>query len=147
MGIKILVVNGPNLNLLGKREPDIYGNFSLKDIERMMLDMVKEKDISLSFFQSNEEGKIINFIHKEGFYSDYLIANLGGYTHTSIAIRDAILGVKIKTIEVHISNIYKREKFRHNSYISDIAIGVISGFGVYGYVLALNYILMKEGLL
>jgi 3-dehydroquinate dehydratase-2 len=133
--------------LLGNREPELYGKSSLRNIEKTMLEIIKGKNINILFFQSNSEGEIIDFIHKEGINRDYLIANLGAYTHTSIAIRDAILGIGIKTIEVHISNIYKRESFRHHSYISDIAIGVISGFGMYSYVLALNYILMKENLL
>ncbi len=137
---KVLIVNGPNLNLLGKREPDKYGNITLEEIEKRLKEYAKDKGIELRFFQSNSEGEIIDFIQQNGESADFLIINPGAYTHTSIAIRDAILGVNISTIEVHLTNIYSREKFRQKSYISDIAVGVISGLGWYGYLLAIDYI-------
>jgi len=137
---KVLIVNGPNLNLLGKREPDKYGNITLEEIEKRLKEYAKDKRIELRFFQSNSEGEIIDFIQQNGESADFLIINPGAYTHTSIAIRDAILGVNISTIEVHLTNIYSREKFRQKSYISDIAVGVISGLGWYGYLLAIDYI-------
>ena len=136
----ILVVNGPNLNLLGTREVDMYGEKSLDEIEKDMKDHIKGKDINLIFFQSNSEGKIVDFLQQNGKNNDYLIINPGAFTHTSIAIRDTILGLKFSTIEVHLTNIYSREPFRKKSYISDIAHGVISGFGWYGYILSLIYI-------
>ncbi|MGC8870922.1 MAG: type II 3-dehydroquinate dehydratase, partial [Brevinematia bacterium] len=130
---KILIVNGPNLNMLGVREPDKYGNLKLEDI------LLKCKEISSKFgyevisFQSNLEGEIVSFIQKEGLKASGMILNAGAYTHTSIAIRDAILAVNIPFVEVHISNVFKRESFRHHSYLSDIAIGVISGFKADSY--------------
>ncbi len=138
--MNILIVNGPNLNLLGSREPEIYGNVTLKDIENYMNEHVKNKNIELLFFQSNSEGKIIDFLQKNDKKADYLIINPGALTHTSIALRDAILGLKFSTIEVHLTNIYSREPFRQKSFISDISQGVISGFGWYGYIMALNFI-------
>ncbi len=143
--IKVLVVNGPNLNLLGKREPEKYGNITLNNIEKKLQEFVEHKDIELEFFQSNSEGEIIDFIQKKGEKADFLIINPGAYTHTSIAIRDAILGVNLSTIEVHLTNIYSREEFRKRSYISDIAIGVISGLGWYGYLFAVEYIYNNRG--
>ncbi|MBN1898875.1 MAG: type II 3-dehydroquinate dehydratase [Spirochaetes bacterium] len=143
---KILIVNGPNLNLLGTREPDKYGQVTLEEIEKKMKEYGKGKNLRLEFFQSNSEGEIIDCIQKKAADINFLIINPGAYTHTSVAIRDTILGVKISTIEVHLSNIYSREEFRRKSLISDIALGVISGFGWYGYLLALDYInFIKEG--
>jgi 3-dehydroquinate dehydratase-2 len=136
--MNVLVVNGPNLNLLGTREPEIYGRMTLKDIENRMIK--ENKEINLQFFQSNTEGKIIDFLQKNAETCEYLIINPGAFTHTSIALRDAILSLKLSTIEVHLSNIYSREEFRQKSFISDIATGVISGFGWYGYILAIHYI-------
>ena len=138
--MNILIVNGPNLNLLGSREPEIYGNVTLKDIENHMNEHVKNKNIELLFFQSNSEGKIIDFLQENDKKADYLIINPGALTHTSIALRDAISGLKLSTIEVHLTNIYSREPFRQKSFISDISQGVISGFGWYGYIMALNFI-------
>ncbi|HOJ50509.1 MAG TPA: type II 3-dehydroquinate dehydratase [Spirochaetota bacterium] len=134
--MKIIIVNGPNLNMLGKREPDKYGKKSLNYIEKILLDKAKKFKVDLIFFQSNHEGEIIDFIQKEGAKADGMLINPGAYTHTSIAIRDAILSVNIPFVEVHITNIYKREKFRRRSYFKDISIGQIVGFGIYGYVLA-----------
>lgn len=134
---KLLLVNGPNLNLLGKREPDKYGRESLEEIEEELQTMAKQVGISLQSFQSNSEGALVDFIQREGQVADGMIINAGAYTHTSIAIRDAILAVQIPFVEVHLSNVYRRESFRHNSYLSDIAIGVIAGFGKKSYELAM----------
>lgn len=138
--MKILVVNGPNLNLLGLREPEKYGLKSLDDIIIAMKDFAQDKSMELVFFQSNSEGEIINFLQNNYPNTDYLIINPGGLTHTSIALRDTILGLKLATIEIHLSNIYNREEFRKQSYFSDISLGIITGLGWYGYILALDYI-------
>ncbi len=141
--INVLVINGPNLNLLGEREPEKYGRVTLKEIIEKMK-KYERAGINFKFFQSNSEGAIIDKIHEERFWADYLIINAGAYTHTSIAIRDAIAGTGLLTIEVHLTNIYKREDYRRKSYISEVAVGVISGFGWYGYIMALEYILEVE---
>lgn len=141
--MNILVVNGPNLNLLGVREPDKYGKMTLNEIEDKMSSYADTAGFKLTFFQSNSEGEIIDFLQDNYKNVDFLIINPGAFTHTSIAIRDSILGLKLSTIEVHLSNIYNREPFRQKSYISDIAIGVISGFGWNGYIMALDYIKNK----
>ncbi len=142
--MKIGLLNGPNLNLLGKREPGIYGNFTLDDVyERLKSIAGRENDIVA--FQSNIEGELINFIHLSRENDiDYIIFNPGAYTHTSIALRDAITSVGVQTIEVHISNVYKREEFRQKSLIAPVCIGQIAGFGILSYELALNYILEKS---
>ncbi|HPO49396.1 MAG TPA: type II 3-dehydroquinate dehydratase [Spirochaetota bacterium] len=142
--MKIGLLNGPNLNLLGKREPGVYGNFTLDDVYERLRSLVgRENDIVA--FQSNIEGELINFIHlsKENDI-EYIIFNPGAYTHTSIALRDAITSVGVQTIEVHISNVYKREEFRQKSLIAPVCIGQIAGFGILSYELALNYILEKS---
>ena len=138
--MKIAIINGPNLNMLGKREKEFYGSFTLKELETFLLNNKKSKT-ELLFFQSNQEGDIIGYIHncKQNNVTGMII-NLGGFTHTSVAIRDAIIAVQIPAIEVHISNVYKREKFRHFSYISDIVQGCIMGLGKYGYKLAVEYL-------
>ncbi len=144
--VKIGLLNGPNLNLLGKREPAVYGNFSLDDVYNN-LKKIAGKSNEIVAFQSNIEGELINFIHlcpDSGV--KYIIFNPGAYGHTSIALRDAIAGVDLKVVEVHISNIYKREEFRHKSLISPVSIGVISGFGIYSYEMALEYILKIENI-
>ncbi len=138
MSKKILLVNGPNLNMLGKREPDKYGALTLTEIIDIVSIKAKENGFVLKSFQSNHEGEIVDFIQQEGSSALGLIINAGAYTHTSIAIRDAILSVSIPFVEVHLSNIYKREDFRKKSYLSDIAIGLICGFGPYSYELALD---------
>lgn len=138
--IKVLVINGPNLNMLGKREPEVYGRETLADINRLLTDYAKGKGIELDFFQSNIEGEIINRIHEAYERYSYIIINPGAYTHTSIAIRDAFLSVKIPFIEVHLSNVYAREPFRKISYLSDVAKGVITGFGKDSYIMAIDYI-------
>ncbi|WP_035587414.1 type II 3-dehydroquinate dehydratase [Hippea jasoniae] len=137
--MKIAVVNGPNLNLLSKRETDIYGKYSLDEINNMLLDKARVMGVELDFFFSNTEGEIVSYIQTL-FDWDGLIINAAAYTHTSIAIRDAIKAVKIPFVEVHISNIFARENFRHTSYLSDIALAVVSGCGAYGYLYALDYL-------
>lgn len=137
---KILLVHGPNLNLLGEREPEIYGRETLADIVEMVRSRAEPGGHELLDFQSNSEGSLIDWLH-EHKSADFLIINAGAFTHTSIALRDAIAGIQIPFVEVHISNVYKREEFRHNSYLSDMAVGVIVGLGVFGYELAMQYAL------
>ena len=139
--IKIYVLNGPNLNLLGDREPDIYGNISLKDIEKSLSNYGKKNNSEIYFKQTNHEGELIEFVHEASKKANAIIINPAGYSHTSVALLDALLTVKIPIIEVHISNIFKREDFRHNSYVSKAAIGVISGLGIEGYLYALKFLL------
>ena len=135
---KIIILNGPNLNLLGEREKEKYGNVTLKTIENDCNDFGKKNNIAISFFQSNIEGELVEKIQKIRKDYDGVIINAGGYTHTSVAILDALLAVKKPTIELHITNIYKREEFRHKSLISKAADGIICGLGVEGYIMALN---------
>ena len=135
----LLLINGPNLNLLGAREPEKYGRSSLKDIENTLEIMAQQEGHSLACFQSNAEHELINRIHKASNECiEYILINPGAFTHTSIAIRDALLGVEIPFIEIHLSNVHKRENFRHQSYFSDIASGIIIGLGAQGYELALQ---------
>jgi len=136
----ILLINGPNLNLLGMREPETYGSQTLPDVETMCIQHAKDKGISLTCFQSNHEGVIVDTIQQAKDTYTHIVMNPGAYTHTSIAIRDAIIGVEAKVYEVHISNIHEREAFRHHSYISDIAKGVFVGMGVPGYLAAIDAI-------
>jgi len=133
---KILVIHGPNLHLLGKRQPEVYGNFSLKELNQGLAEKARKKGVDLKVFQSNSEGEIVEKITK--FKYDFLIINPAAYTHTSVAIRDALLGVNKPTIEVHISNIYRREEFRKKSLVSDVVLGLISGLGKESYLLALD---------
>ncbi len=141
---KILVLHGPNLNLLGLREPSVYGSGSLKQLNEELEKRANAADFSLYALQSNSEAELINAIHQAHMYKvDYLIINPAAYTHTSLALRDAILAVQIPFIEVHISNIYARETYRSHSWFSDIAVGVISGLGTNGYLLALQAIIDK----
>ncbi len=137
---KIIILNGPNLNLLGEREKDQYGSFTLKDIEIECKEYAKKNKIELSFYQSNVEGELVNEIQNSRNSFDGLIINAGGYTHTSVAIHDALKILKIPIIELHISNIYNREEFRHKSLISKVAKGVICGFGANGYLMSLQAI-------
>ncbi|QJC35919.1 type II 3-dehydroquinate dehydratase [Enterobacteriaceae endosymbiont of Donacia cincticornis] len=139
----ILILNGPNLNLLGLREPDKYGNKSLKDIINMLLTKINKKYCKLSHFQSNAEYKLIDYLIKYKNQIDYIIFNPAAFTHTSIALRDTLLAINIPFIEVHITNIYRREIFRKKSFFSDISNGVISGLGSDCYVLALKTIVKK----
>lgn len=138
---RIYILNGPNLNLLGEREPDIYGVSSLKDIENNLVAFANRNEAEVIFKQTNHEGELIELIHEAGKNGDGVIINPAGYTHTSIALYDALLALNIPIIEVHISNIYKREKFRHSSYVSMAANSVISGLGVDGYTVALESML------
>lgn len=140
MSKKILIINGPNLNLLHIRDKNIYGEGSLQNIAQNCQDLANKLDVSLDFIQSNLEGEIVNLIQGAIDKYDGLIINAAGYTHTSVSIRDALELFKGVKIELHISNIFKREEFRQNSYISDVVDGVISGLGVVGYEVALNAI-------
>ena len=133
----ILLINGPNLNLLGSREPEIYGSKSLSDIDKELSIIADQNGYELLSFQSNSESEIVDWIHENANDAEFLVINPGAFTHTSISIRDAILGTDISFIEIHISNIFSREEFRKESYFSDIAEGVISGLGFKGYELAL----------
>ena len=134
--MKILIINGPNLNLLGKREPEVYGSMSFEEYFKKL--ELKFKKISLEYYQSNVEGELIDKIHEVGFEYDGIVINAGAYTHTSVALRDAISGIETSTIEVHISNTHQREKFRHHSYISPVCKGIILGFGLDSYRLAIE---------
>ena len=134
----LLLINGPNLNLVGKREPNIYGPQTLEDIQRELSTLASQLGVELNFFQSNSEGEIIDCIQKSVGSIDGIIINAGAYTHTSIALRDALLGVAIPYVEVHLSNIYSREEFRHKSYLADKALGLVCGFGANSYRLAMQ---------
>lgn len=138
-----LLLNGPNLNLLGSREPEVYGAHTLDDVEENLRIRCQQEGAELSCFQSNAEHAIIDKIHASQRLIDGIVFNPGAFTHTSIAIRDALLGVNIPFIEVHISNVHQRESFRHHSYFSDIAVGTIVGLGVQGYDFALSALLTK----
>ena len=143
--MKILLLNGPNLNLLGTREPQTYGATTLAEVEVMCLRIASEHGAMLDHFQSNHEGSLIDRIHAaRGEAVDAIVINPGGLTHTSVALRDALAGVAIPFIEVHISNVHAREPFRHHSCLSGIAKGVLAGFGVDGYRMALNHLLRTD---
>ena len=136
--MKVIIINGPNLNLLGVREKSIYGDQSF---EQYFETLQKEhKDIELVYFQSNHEGAILDKIHEVGFDYDGMVINAGAYTHTSVAIRDAISAVTMRVVEVHISNIHKREEFRHHSYLTPVCDGFICGMGLHGYSLSVDYL-------
>ncbi|WYZ39508.1 hypothetical protein EsH8_III_001422 [Colletotrichum jinshuiense] len=139
MAKSILLINGPNLNLLGTREPHIYGSTTLEQLEASSKDHAKSLGAELQAFQSNTEGAIVERIHAARGNTDVIIINPAAYTHTSVAIRDALLGVDIPFIELHISNTHSRETFRHHSYLSDKAIAVIMGFGIHGYGYAIDH--------
>ncbi|QIE44448.1 type II 3-dehydroquinate dehydratase [Pseudohalocynthiibacter aestuariivivens] len=134
----ILILNGPNLNLLGTRQPDVYGHTTLADIEAMCRTKATALGIAIAFGQSNSEGALVDHIHAARGVHDGIILNAGAYTHTSIALMDAISSVEIPTVELHLSNIHSREEFRHRSYIAKVALGVICGFGATGYTLAMD---------
>lgn len=134
--MNILIINGPNLNLLGKREPEVYGSTTFEEYFTELKS--KFRSLNLQYYQSNVEGELIDKIHEVGFEYDGIIINAGAYTHTSVALRDAIAGVETPVIEVHISNTHQREEFRHHSYISPVCKGVILGFGLNSYRLALE---------
>lgn len=137
MSKRIIIINGPNLNLLGKREPEVYGN---QDFESYLAVLIKiYSEVRLEYYQSNVEGELINKLHEVGFSFDAIILNPGGYTHTSIAMSDAIAAITTPVVEVHISNLYAREEFRHTSLTGARCAGIISGFGLRGYEMALEY--------
>ena len=135
---RILVIHGPNLNLLGKREPQIYGSLSLAHINEEIEKVARKEGATVETFQSNSEGELINRIHEAMGRSDAIVINPGGYTHTSVAIRDAIIAVGIPAVEVHLSNIYKREEFRKRSMLADVVVGQVAGFGMDSYLLGLK---------
>lgn len=139
----VLVINGPNLNLLGTREPAVYGSETLADIVNHLVTVGQTLNIHVSHVQNNIEGELVNAIHVARGQVDAIIINAGAYTHTSVALRDALAGVGIPFVEVHISNVHKREAFRHHSYLSDSAVGVIVGLGSYGYEAALRFLAQK----
>lgn len=142
MAQHILVLHGPNLNLLGTREPEVYGRQTLADINTRLQQLAAERGALCAVFQSNSEGALVDRIHAAREQAvDFIIINAGAYTHTSIAIRDALAAVAIPFIEVHLSNVHKREAFRHHSYLSDLAQGVVVGLGAFGYETALHYAL------
>jgi len=138
MGHSILVMNGPNLNLLGTRQPEIYGATTLQDIEQMCADTAARLGVEVTCLQSNHEGVLIDAIHAARGVHDGIVLNAGAYTHTSVAIMDAIKSVALPVVELHLSNIHQREEFRHQSYISKAAVGQICGFGAAGYPLAIE---------
>ena len=136
---KILVIHGPNLNLLGEREPDIYGKFSLDDINKSLLKVSRNEDVQLKIVQSNHEGEIVELIGKaKNNKFKAILINPAAYTHTSVAIRDAVSASGLPTVEVHLSNIYSREEFRHTSLIAPVCVGQVSGFGIQSYILGLK---------
>lgn len=140
----VLVINGPNLNLLGTREPAVYGSETLADVVNHLVTVGQTLNINVSHVQNNIEGELVNAIHAARGLVDAIIINAGAYTHTSVALRDALAGVDIPFVEVHISNVHKREAFRHHSYLSDSAVGVIVGLGSYGYEAALRFLAQKK---
>ena len=140
----ILVINGPNLNMVGTREPDQYGTMALDEICRKIMDYAEKRNMLVEFFQSNIEGELINRIQEATGYFSGIILNAGAYSHTSVAIRDAISGIQIPAVEVHISNIFKREGFRHHSYLAPVCAGSIVGLGYLSYVLALEYFALSR---
>ena len=142
--MKILVIHGPNLNLLGVREPDVYGSTTMEEINQGLLDKANSNDIEIEAFQSNAEHEIVTKLQESINQVDYIIINPGALTHTSIAIRDCLLGIEVPFYEVHISNIFAREEFRHKSFFSDIASGIICGLGTQGYELALSHIIKSR---
>ena len=145
MAKNILVLNGPNLNLLGTREPHIYGSTTLADIERDLSGLAAARYASVSFFQSNHEGALVDRIQAaSGEAVDFIIINAGALTHTSVALRDALAAVAIPFIEVHLSNVHRREDFRHRSFMADLAVGIVAGLGPAGYRCALQYALDLE---
>ncbi|KAI7279124.1 hypothetical protein KC345_g5506 [Hortaea werneckii] len=145
MAQSILLVNGPNLNLLGTREPQIYGSTTLQDVENAAKQQGTDLGVTIYTFQSNHEGAIIDRIQEARGNSQYIIINAGAFTHTSVGIRDALSGVNIPFVEVHISNVHAREAFRHHSYLSDKAVAVICGLGTYGYTASIEFAAQKMG--
>lgn len=146
MSQAILIINGPNLNLLGTREPQIYGSTTLADVETAAKQQAADLGVTMHTFQSNHEGAIIDRIHEARGNCQYIIINAGAYTHTSVGVRDALSGVAIPFVEVHISNVHAREGFRHHSYLSDKAVAVICGLGTYGYTAAIEFAAQRMGM-
>lgn len=145
MAQHILVLHGPNLNLLGSREPDVYGSDTLSDINQRLQAMATQNGAHCSVYQSNHEGSLVDRIQAAAHdQTDFIIINAAAYTHTSVALRDALAAVRIPFVEVHLSNVHKREPFRHHSYLADLARGVIAGLGVFGYEAALRYALAER---
>ena len=140
-----LVINGPNLNLLGSRQPDVYGSATLADAEALCRETAGELGCNVSFFQSNHEGALVDALQAARGKHDGIVLNAGAYSHTSIALRDAIASVDIPTVEVHVSNIHAREPFRHRSLITPTALGIISGFGIIGYALGIRALIAHLG--
>lgn len=139
--MKVLLIHGPNLHLLGRRQPEVYGTQTLTDINTHLLEIASQRNVELKICQSNHEGEIVSVIGDNIDWADGVLINPASYTHTSVAIRDALSAVNLPVIEIHLSNIYAREPFRHRSYINPVAVGVIGGFGAYSYVLALDAII------
>ncbi|AEH50580.1 type II 3-dehydroquinate dehydratase [Pseudothermotoga thermarum] len=144
--MNILVIHGPNLNLLGIREPHVYGRTTLEEINQMIQERARQRNVTVKIVQYSSEGDIIDEIHRAREWADGIVINPGAYTHYSIAIRDALSAVNLPTVEVHISNIFKREKFRHKSVISPVVDGVISGLGYLGYLYAIDYLVDRKKL-
>ena len=136
--MRVLYLNGPNLNMLGVREPVVYGKTTLEDIELQIKERASQSGIEVEFRQSNHEGELVDWVHQARGTSDAIVLNAGAYTHTSIALRDAISSAGVPTVEVHLSNVYSREEFRHKSHIAPVCVGVICGFGMGSYLLALE---------
>lgn len=136
--MNVVVLNGPNLNLLGRREPHVYGSTTLAEVEARLIEVGAELDVAVRCAQHNGEGELVAAIHAAAGDADGIVVNAGAYTHTSIALRDALLGVALPFVEVHVSNVYAREEFRHHSMLASAAVGVLCGFGTYGYELGLR---------
>lgn len=136
--VPIMVLHGPNLNLLGQREPEIYGNLTLEEINKRLIEAGKELDLEVRSFQSNSEGGLIDALHSARGWASGVIFNPGGYTHTSVALKDAVTAIELPVVEVHLSNVYAREEFRHHSILSPVCAGKITGFGWRSYLLGLH---------
>ena len=142
--MKVLFLNGPNLNLLGQREPEIYGSLTLTDIEDMVREHANRHNVEATFFQSNHEGELVSQVQQSAGSYDYLVINAAAYTHTSIALKDAIAGAGVKAVEIHLSNVHARESYRENSMIAKACIGCINGFGASSYILGLEACILHQ---